>query len=113
MADPTTGTYVVDQTACVNGTSCSLMFNLDGPLAVPTTAFCQQGGNISSNINDALFGTDSETRYPGDVCVQNTTTCYGNGYCLNGVCMAANPSVGAPCQATGDCNLGQYCDQRS
>jgi len=61
MANPTTGTYVVDQTACVNGTSCSLMFNLNGPSNVPKTAFCQMGGNISSNIKDVLFGPDSET----------------------------------------------------
>jgi len=62
------------------------MYNLNGPAAAPATAFCQMGNVTSKTIRDVLFGNDAETRYPGDYCVVNTTTCYGKGYCLNGVC---------------------------
>ena len=113
MANPKNGTYIVDDSACVNGTVCSMMYNLNGPQALNATSFCMVGNKTSEVLRDILFGTDAETRYPGDICVPNVTNCFNMGYCLNGTCMASNPSVGAPCEATGDCNVGQYCDIRA
>jgi len=47
MANKAAGTYIVDSSACLEGTVCSLMYNFNGPTAVPTTAFCQTGNKTS------------------------------------------------------------------
>ena len=58
---------------------------------------------------------------PGDRC-HLETQCYGNGTCVDGICMAADPNVGADCDDIvidgayihgGDlmCAPGQYCSE--
>lgn len=75
-------------------------------MSAPAIAYCINGSNPSSYWNTILFGADSETRYPGDICVANVTKCYGKATCVNGTCVAANSNIGAPCQDSGDCAAG-------
>ena len=77
----TSGQYVVDDTACLNGTICSLNLNFNGPMAAPAVAYCVNGTKPSTYWKTVMFGPDSETRYPGDLCIVNVTNCYGKGTC--------------------------------
>lgn len=84
---------------------------------------CESGYTCEAGILDIFFGTLPqvaycqpigtpwyETRYPGDIC-ELDSQCFMNATCQSGVCVAANPNIGAPCTYSGECSTRQYCNQ--
>lgn len=98
------GVYQIDNTGCDTGLVCELNYFLDyNANNVPVVSFCEP------EFDDPLFFTEQA---PGDICT-NDTECYGDGYCQNNICQPPNPNIGAACNTSFVCAVGQYCQASS
>jgi hypothetical protein len=68
----------------------------------------QNPSKLKSETHCAVPSSEHGIRAPGDICSDNSE-CFGEGFCMDNVCQAVNPNLGAKCNQTMDCGVKQFC----